>query len=228
MAKKTKTTIDIPSIWTKDRVNSAIKECGSLFGPGSKNLALLHDTAFQCMYHARIHRDVTLGQNLYRALGGSEKDNQSFTAIRVEAMKLWFGKFAPITARGGVWKLTEDYKAVDKDDEAACDPFWKLEEALKTPFWTLEPDRSGRDVDFEALMNIIAGVVKRIDRAQEQGTYKGDATKAKAWAENVIAFAKKSATGMSDKDKGTEDDNNKIIKSAVEKNARLTATKRSA
>lgn len=217
MAKKTETDskITVLTLWNLDRIKSSITECVKIFGPGSKSLELLHQTAFQCLYHASKHGDVTLCKRLFVGLGGSESNKGSTAALRVEAMKLWFAKMGPITAREGEWKLTDAYKAEPNPDA------WKLEEAFSKPFWEFQREPNQVDVDLGVLLNIFKSAIKRMETANEQGKFKGSYDKTKAWAENVISFAEEQSKRISDKDKNSEDDNNKIIKNAVEKNARL-------
>lgn len=211
MAKgKLKSHIDLPSLWNTGRINKSIDECKNVFGPGSKPLVLLADTAFQCLLHASKHGDVTLCKRLYIDLGGTQDGKAAAAAVRIEALKTWFGKYGPITAVRGEWKIKND---VDWRDAT----MWNLEGAVQRPFWEDMGAERVQEVNLETLMNMIKGLSKRIDKAVEEGRFKGDPVKAKAWADNVVSLAEESAKRITPADRGAKDKNLDVIKNAVEK-----------
>lgn len=208
MATK-KTTATIPAEWNQKTLNGNIEKCVSVFGPGSTSLTLLSDTAFQCLLHASKHGDVTKCERLYMGLGGVAK-GRAAAAVRVEALKSWFGKHGPITARNGKWQI--------KEGKDWRDPYlWTLEEAVKSPFWE-DMGAEARPVMFDNLWNLLKGLPKRIDKAVEEGTFKGDPVKVKEWANNVVSFAERQAQTLTPNDKGEQDVALETVKKVVQAN----------
>lgn len=211
MASKVKKSgIDIPALWNTNRINQQIAECKKIFGPGSKSLTLLADTAFQCLLHASKHGDVTLCKRLYIDLGGSLDGKAAAAAVRIEALKTWFAKHGPITAVRGEWKIKNDVDWREPEN-------WTLEAAVQRPFWEDMGAERVQEVTLETLMNMIKGLSKRIDKAVEENRFKGDPKAAKDWADNIVDFSAKAAQKMTPAQRGDKDANLEIIKNAVEK-----------
>lgn len=207
MAKSSKNlAITIPVLLAQKQLNGNIEKCISVFGPGSTSLTLLSETAFQCLLHASKHGDVTKCERLYMGLGGVAK-GRAAAAVRVEALKSWFAKHGPVTARNGKWQIKEG-----KDWRDAS--LWTLEDALKSPFWE-DMGAEARPMGFDNLWNLLKGLPKRVDKAVEEGTFKGDPVKVKEWANNVVSFAEKQAASLSPEAKGETDLTQEVIREAA-------------
>lgn len=188
------------------QINKNIEHVVKIFGPGSKDLKLMGETAFQCLLHASKHGDVTLCERLYMGLGGVKKGTAA-AAVRVEALKSWFAKMGPITARNGKWQIKD---GVDWKDES----MWDLKTASEKPFWE-EMGAELRPMDFNNLMNLIKGLPKRVEKAADEGTYVGDVAAAKEWANQLVAFAEKSSEKLTPEQRGNKDLTNAVIAKAA-------------
>lgn len=198
----------MPGLLATKAIQGNINKLVSIFGPGSKSLELLAETAFQCLLHASKHGDVTLCERLYKSLGGVDK-GRAAAAIRIEALKSWFAKHGPITARNGKWQIKEGTEWKDEKN-------WTLQEACDRPFWEDMGEERVQPFSVMNILTLLTGMPKRIDNAVEKGSFQGDAVAAKTYAANVLSFAEAEAKRLTPAQRGEHDKTADAILKAAE------------
>lgn len=160
----------------------------------AKGDELVHQAAVQCLAHAAPqgvggHGDCTLLDKLIKGLGKS---------IRVKGLRQWVFKFSPVRWNG------DDKVGMLKPGAKGYVPF-DLEAADANPFWTLseaEESTNRKPLDMVALMRLIEGMSKRIEKAANEDNFDGDIESAKAFAkavtETATKFVKKHPEAMRD------------------------------
>ena len=147
-----------------------------------KGDTLTHEAAVQALGHAaRLDDkgvqigDITLFERLLNGLGKS---------VRVQGLKVWAQTYSPVAWNGdgkiGLLKAKDKrYKPFD------------MEAALANPFWTLaEADETTRKpLTIEAMLKVIHGMGKRLDKAVNENQFEGDVDKAKAFVTSIESFA---------------------------------------
>lgn len=154
------------------KIDAAIKSIGQR----SKLLDLdIHSTAIQCLLHAEKHGDPRKMDNLLKALG---------KAHRAEALKVWVGEFSPIAWNG------DGVVGIHPKTSKKFKPF-AVEAADATPFWELTEEKASKPLTFEALKKIIAGLSKKVEKAETDGTVADgeNVIEMKAWIAKVQAAA---------------------------------------
>lgn len=116
----------------------------------------IHELSLECIEHAQEHGDVTLIDFLVKELPKGQ---------RVEALKLWVETFTPIRWNG------KDEVGMLKAEAKTFTPF-AIEKAASEPYYKLTKETIPRELSLEALMNIVNGFTKRIDKAEQDGTVK--------------------------------------------------------
>lgn len=114
----------------------------------------IHELSLECMEHAMEHGDVTLADLIVKELPKGQ---------RVEALKTWFETFSPIrwNGSGEVGQLKREARAFTPYD---------IEQASAKPYYELTKEKVQRELTLEQLVNIVNGLAKRIDKAEENGT----------------------------------------------------------
>lgn len=141
----------------------------------------VHVLACEDLIHAREHGDVTLCQHLFNTLGGVDKGS-SFSHTRVEALKEWFRKMSggQITSEGGTWKMLKGWNA---------SKFLSEEEIENTPYWKLTPEKKVQAMTIMEFLKTMKGYIKKFEKADEEGNFKGDFEAAKRIVSEVINLA---------------------------------------
>jgi hypothetical protein len=138
--------------------NRVVTMIGQVQKLGVKLDTLIHNTAVQCMLHARRqpegHGDVTLMQRLVESLGKS---------TRRKGLLVWMEMFSPIRVNGdGKWGLQDPTRAKNYVEfnvgVAAANPFWTLEEA---------DEKVAKPLSIEAFVGIIKGYAAKVAKAEE-------------------------------------------------------------
>lgn len=192
----------IPALMTAAKIGGLIEKVGKTVTSLKEDL---HMAGIQTLMHAQAHGDVTLCKRLLDTLD-SEGDRTS--VVRAEALKLWMGKMGPIVARQGVWSLKKGW---NKDD-------FKIQEAMDVPFWQFSNDSARPNiVTPETLLNIVKGLLKRMDTAQSESRFLGDVSKTKATISNVIQLFEKDVAAMSPEERGQDDKTKQVILDAAKK-----------
>lgn len=113
----------------------------------------IHELGLECLEHAEEHGDVTLADLMVKELPKGQ---------RVEALKVWFETFSPIrwNGKGEVGQLKKEAKNYTPYD---------LEAAAATPYYSLTQEKKPQTLSLENLINIVQGLEKRIDKAEENG-----------------------------------------------------------
>lgn len=173
----------------------------------------VHILACEDLQHAMLHGDVSLCKHLYDALGG-----QNPSHARTASLKAWFVLMSgeQMTAEKGDWKLKKGWKAEN----------FKLEEAENTPYWSLAAEADPKHLTIEAMLNIMRNFSKRIDKASENGTFDGDASKAKELFSNVVSFAEERAKRLTAQEQGKPVAESVLIPGKAAKAAQAKAKKR--
>ena len=84
----------------------------------------------------------------------------------------WFKAFTPVrvVVKNDKCEFDPAYKRLTKEEKLT---WWKLEEANITPFYESdEPDPKDNTLDFEALLKMVEGMAKRIEKRVEAGEVK--------------------------------------------------------
>ena len=84
----------------------------------------------------------------------------------------WFKAFTPVrvVVKNDKCEFDPAYKKLTKEEKLT---WWKLEEANTTPFYELdEPDVKDNTLGFEALLKMVEGMAKRIEKRIEEGEVK--------------------------------------------------------
>lgn len=113
---------------------------------------LIHTTGVLVLEHAVAHGDCSTAKDLVNAMPAS---------MRRTMLQLWFETYSPIRFQ------MKDGLAVKvgllKDTAKGFTPF-NVDEARETPFFTLaEQNPEGKVLDFDAILNMVKGLAKRID-----------------------------------------------------------------
>lgn len=126
----------------------------------------VHETAMMIARHAKEHGDCSSAQGLVMALPASS---------RREMLILWFATYTPI-----VVKNSKDFESkMHKDNSKLYKPF-DLEAADADPFYEIaKRNKESEPKDFEALIAMVAGLSKRIEKMANSGDIK-DADNASA------------------------------------------------
>jgi len=127
---------------------------------------LIHTTGMLVIEHARPqadggHGDCSIALNLINAMPAS---------MRRTMLKLWFETYSPIRFQ------MKDGLCVKvgmlKDTAKGFTPF-NVDDARENPFFTLaEQNPEGKVLDFDAILNMVKGLSKRIDKQVEEGKVK--------------------------------------------------------
>lgn len=173
----------------------------------------IHELSLECLEHAEEHGDVTLADLLVKELPKGQ---------RIEALKVWFETFSPIrwNGKGEVGQLKKEAKNYTPYD---------LEAAGATPYYQLTNEKKPQALTLEQIQNIVNGLTKRIDKAEEEGriadgenvnamrTYVENLTKVKLPAN--VAQATRDATNDDTMDTEVEESEEPIEEENQEKQA---------
>lgn len=110
-------------------------------------VALYQAAGVAALQHAEQHGDRTLLERLVNGMGG-----KGYRA----AMVAWVGAFSPIRFNG------DGKSGVQKKDPTP----WDIPGAFATLFTTYEPDPEKKPLSLEALLRIINGMEKRVEKAE--------------------------------------------------------------
>lgn len=127
---------------------------------------LIHETGVMVLEHAKEHGDCTRALSLVKAMPAS---------MRRTMLVLWFETYSPIRV-----KFTADKVGILKAD-AKNFTDWDIEGAKATPFFELAEQNPEKSYDFEALVKMVQGLAKQIEKKVEEGKVP-DADKASALA----------------------------------------------
>ena len=151
-------TIDMK---TAPQVKASIKTIATA---GAKLQTSIHETAIQCLMHAKQHGDVTLLASLLDAMPRS---------TRREDFKTWVFAFAPIAISFDKKQGKHVCKGVNITDEDN----WKLEEAEATPFWELTVDKASQQFYTpEQLVKALQSLASRAEREANKQLEAGEET----------------------------------------------------
>lgn len=118
--------------------------------------AYVHETAMMIAAHALEHGDCSTAQGLVMAMPAS---------TRRSMLILWFATYTPIVVK-------DDDKFVAKLHKPESKSFvpFDLTAGSATPFYTLaEQNPEGKILDFAALLKLVEGLGKRIEKKVEDG-----------------------------------------------------------
>ena len=138
---------------------------------------MIHETGVAILEHANQHGDCTRAQMLVMAMPAS---------MRRTMLIAWFTKFSPIVTKPAADWTSKMHKVGTK----LFVPF-DIEGAKALPFYQMaEENPEGKSLDFAALMKMVEGLAKRIDKAIEEGKVEeGDVLSARAIS-NAVAGLK--------------------------------------
>lgn len=136
---------------------------------------LIHDTAMMIANHAKDHGDCTRALTLVKAMPAS---------MRRTMLVMWFDTFTPIRV-----VLANDRVGMAKENTKLYKPF-DLELGHETPFYTLaEQNPEAKELDFDKIIALIAGLAKRIEKQADDGKVKeDDVASAKAISAQLAAM----------------------------------------
>lgn len=172
-------------------------------GQANERLGLdIHVAACEDLLHAATHGDVSLCQHLYESLGG-----KGTSAARTASLKAWFVTMSgkQITAEKGTWKLV---------------PKWTKEKFLmeraETEPYFIDGEKELPVLSLDKILGMLAGYVKKVDKAVEADRFNGDAEATKAILSGVVDFATERAKRLTAIQTGAVTNQaDKIIKEGV-------------
>jgi hypothetical protein len=137
------------------------KNIKSITTTATKLNNLIHDTGVLVLEHAKEHGDCSTAKDLLNAMPAS---------MRRTMLQLWFETYSPVRFQ------MKDGLAVKvgmlKPNAKGFSDF-NIESARETPFFTLaEQNPEGKVLDFDAILNMVKGLSKRIDKQVEEGKVK--------------------------------------------------------
>jgi hypothetical protein len=149
---------------------------------------LIHETAMLVANHAKEHGDCTRALTLVKAMPAS---------MRRTMLVMWFDTFTPIRV-----VLVNDKVGIAKENTKLFKP-WDLELGNETPFYTLaEQNPEGKEMDFDKIVALIAGLAKRIEKQADDGKVKeDDIASAKAIAAQLSAMKFARVTADNDQER---------------------------
>lgn len=160
---------------SKAQIKASIK---SIITAAVKFQERIQELAVECIAHAKEHGDATLIADLVNGLPNGQ---------RTESLREWVHEYSPIRIKkdGGCGILKKEAKGfTDWNLEAAAEnPYYKNRETVKKP------------LTLEALVKMAEGMVKRVDKAEEEGNIAEgqDTAEMKAFASAIAAVAKAEA-----------------------------------
>jgi hypothetical protein len=149
----------------------------------------VHMAACQDLLHAQSCGDVSLCQNLYNALGGKK------SYARTATLKEWFRLMSggQMSAEGDTWKMKKGWS---KDK-------FLMERAEKEAYWTLGGEKDPVPLTLTAILKLITGFTKRIEKAEADHNFQGDPAAAKAILAEIIQIADVRAKKLTAQQLGT-------------------------
>lgn len=139
------------SILSKDKVQASIK---SIALRGKNFDTDVHNTAVQCLLHAKQHGDVSLMAKLVTVMPKSS---------RQLALIEWVNTFSPIVLRRNPKTKMFEGKLV----KGYTDANFKIDEANNTAFYDLTSEREPTQYTSDTFIRRLEGMIKAIERASE-------------------------------------------------------------
>lgn len=129
---------------------------------------LAHDIAMMILRHAapkEVSPDCVGSGDCTRALSLMEQMPKSWAA----QMDNFFRLYSPIivVTKNKKCGFNPDYKKLTAEEKLLV---WKLDLAAQNPFYELEePEAQSKVLDFEALVKMVEGMAKRLEKQAEEG-----------------------------------------------------------
>ena len=126
-----------------------LKRINSIARRGAKMDRDIHETAVDCLVHARDHGDITL---LSKLVGAMPKSS------RRKALIAWANAHAPVNfqTKAELFKLKKQRSQSD----------WHVAEAEAVPFWEYTKEKAPAQYDLNKAVN---GFIRSLKKAREQG-----------------------------------------------------------